>query len=164
MREDVYVERGGDGRVEHEGDTVLAAERGKSGQISRLDERVGRHLGEQTGDLAAMGLEEATQAGEVEYIGVVEVVLGGRGGEFLEDGDGVEVEPAELNPAGAAERGLDGVDGSEGGVGGGHAAGCEMDIVGSEPVAVGGGESLADVELGVGGRGGEEAFGFGGRE
>src|SRR5690606_28474616 len=86
----------------------------------------------------------------------------GSGGVFLEEGDGVEVEPAELEPEGAAAGGLEFGDGAEGGVDGVHAAIGEEEIGGGNvgvdrgqvPADLGGGVA---VEQGFGGGGGEGA-------
>lgn len=80
-----------------------AAKGGERGQGGGLDEGIGGNLGENAGDAAGVGGQQAGEAVQVEDVAVVQVILGGSGGKLLQQGDGIEVEPAELNPAGAAE-------------------------------------------------------------
>ena len=144
--EDVDVEDGDDGGVEEEAGTVGATEGGERGEVGGLDEGIGGQLGDDTGDARAVFLENTFEAEVVEDVADIDVVTGS-GGELFKDGDRVEVEPAELEPDGAAAGGLEIGDGAERGVDGVHAA------IGEEEVGVGGaGEGAAEVavDLGVG--------------
>ena len=153
MGENVEVVERGGGGVDEDVGAVAAGEGGDGGDVGGLKERVGGHLGDDAGDTGAVGGEDAGDGVEIERVADVNVV-GGRRGEFFEDGDGIEVEPAELNPDGAAAAGLQVGDGAEGGVDGAHAA------VGEKKIGVGDGrgggrevgvEDAADVAADFGG-------------
>lgn len=126
-----------------------------------MDEGVGGDLGDEGGDGVGVAFEEGAEGVEVEDIAQQVVVIGGRGEVVSKEGDGVEVEPAELNPVGAALGVLEGGERREGAVDGVHAAGGEEEVV-----VGGGGVALAQVGedewAGVGGGG--EVFGGDGEE
>src|SRR5581483_8601801 len=109
---------------------MAAREAGKPGHVRRLDQRIGRHLGQQAGDARTMFGKDPLDRGTVENI-AQKNVIGWRGGEFFQDGDGVKIEPAELDPEGAAARGLQLRQGAECGIDCVHAA------VGQEEVGLG---------------------------
>jgi len=118
---------------------MAPAQRPERGQVGRLDQRVGGDLGDDAGDAAVVRREGPLDRGEVEGIADMDVVLR-RPGEALQDRDGVEVEPAELEPDGAAARRLEGGGRAERRPDGVHAAGSE------EQVGVGGsGERAAQL-------------------
>ena len=127
VAEEVEVEEAGDRWIDEEVRAVLPAERRKRGEVGRLDERVGRQLGEDPGNARAVFLEDAGDALGIQRVAHVDVV-GGRGREFFQDRDGVEVEPAELEPDGATARGLQIGGSAERGVDGVHARGGEKEI------------------------------------
>jgi len=128
---------------------VATTERGEGGEVGCLDEGIGGDLGDEAGDARAVVGEDAFEGGEVEDVAEVDVVDGG-GREFLQDRDGIEVEPAELEPNRAAAGGLEGGGGAPRGPDGVHAVGRE------EEVGVGGaGQDAAQVAADLGGgRGG----------
>ena len=142
--EDVDVEDGDDGGVEEEAGTVGATEGGERGEIGCLNEGIGGELRDDTGDAVAVFLENAFEAEMVEDVAEIDVVTGSSG-EFFEDRDRVEVEPAELEPNGATAGGLEVGDGTERGVDSVHAA------IGEEEVGVGGaGKGAAEVAVDLG--------------
>jgi hypothetical protein len=149
----VDVERRGDGRIDDQDHAVFAAECSDGGEIGRLDQRVGGDLRYEAGDAVALLGKELLECGEIEDVGLVKVVLGGRIGELLENRDGVEIEPAELEPAGAAARALQVGGDAEGRGEGVHAAGGE-EHVGGGGVLI----KTRDVALHVGGGVAVEAF------
>src|SRR5690606_14276053 len=132
---------------------------GDGGEVGRLDERVGGHLGDEAGDAVALAFEEGAQAVEVEDVAVMQVIAFVGGDEFFEQRDGVEVEPAELNPPGASAGALAGGGRAEAAVDGVHAAGGEEDVGG---VGV---EEPAEVRADLGGRvAGKQRLGLHGAE
>ena len=132
-----------------------ATEGRERGEVGCLDEGIGGQLRDDTGDAVTVFLENAFEAEMVEDVADIDVVTGS-GGEFFEDRDGVEVEPAELEPNGATAGSLEVGDGAERGVDGVHAA------IGEEEVGVGGaGEGAAEVAVDLGaGRSGAAREGF----
>ena len=85
---------------------MFAAKRGDGGEIGCLDERIRRHFGDNAGEAVAVFGEKRFQRSQIKHVGLITIIGGGRVGEFLQDRDGIEVEPAELQPAGAAARTL----------------------------------------------------------
>ncbi len=174
--QEVDVERRADGRIEDDLGAVAAGEGGDGGDVSGLDERVGRGLDDQAGDARALGGEKFFQTGQVGDVAVAQVVARRVGRELSQQRDAVEIEPAQLDPRGAAGAGLHGADGAEGGVEGVHAARGEQQVgvgdregtaqhaldlgggVTGEKFLRRGGRQLAEAdEVVLGGAGGEEA-------
>ena len=99
------------------------AEGAERRQVGGLELRVVRNFRQDAGDGA--GREEPFDRGEVAHIGD-EVMLGIAG--LLEEPRGVDVEPTELDPFGAATRTLHALDRGEAGVDRVHAGGSDENI------------------------------------
>ncbi len=122
-RQDVDRSEADAARIEEELGAVLITEGAERRQVGGLELRVVRDLREDAGDVARR--EEPFDRGEVAHVGD-EVML--RVARLLEEARGVDVQPPELDPFGAAARTLHGVDGGETGVDRVHPGGGDEDV------------------------------------
>ena len=128
VRQQIDIERRADGGIEDDARAMPAGQCDHRRDVGCLDERIGRGLDHHAGNARTVGGEQSLQSGEIGDITMAQIISRRVRREFFQQGDAVEVEPAQLHPRGATPRRLQRADGAEGGVEGVHAARRQQNI------------------------------------